>query len=848
MTNSALKSLLERKFFPYVSKPMRYTGAELNMIRKDPASVLLHGVLCFPDLYDIGMSHFGIQILYNIINSMPQWALSRCFHPWGDAEKLMRELGIPLYTLEYTSAVKEADWIGFSVQYELQFTNVLNMLDLAGLPIYSRERVEKEGPLVIAGGPCIANPEPLAEFVDAFVLGDGEETIVALCTILEQEKKAGTSKRQILKILSELPGVYVPSQYEISKQNLYMVPVGSIKVTAAKVTSLLDAFYPEKPLVPLTEVVHSRLSVEVMRGCTRGCRFCSAGYFYRPVRERKPDAICATISKGVAASGWRDVGLLSLSTADYSCLSGLLQIVRALKEKQHLSMALPSTRIDALSEGQLDLLEKVTATSSLTIAPEAGNDRLRRVINKNFTDEEVYQTAEILLSRNVQTLKLYFMIGLPTEQSQDTDSIITMVSRIAGMARAASRRKMVHVAVSPFSPKAHTPFQWEQMEPVSVLEKKGALIKRSLRHLKNVKVSYRDPHITELETIMARGDRSIGDLVHKAWSKGARFDGWDECFDIRRWYDAAEELSLDLIPYLSAIPEDQNLPWSLVSTGIAERFLKEERSCAVREEVTPDCRLGNCTGCGVCRDQLTNRLESNETECSGSTIAVNAKEEGNSHGAFYYRVIYQKGNNLRFLGHLDMVGIFHRAFSIAGIPLAYSQGFNPHPRISFGPPLPFGVAGEREAFDLVTTTPLQEELLRSNQWLPEELRILQYSKLTGKEPSLNSTIKAARYRFQPAMPISSGDLEGRITQLLSAAEIIITVEKKSEIREKNIRPGILELKYYGDGFEALLSLEGGTTCKPSELSGVLYPDLCFSDFLVTRTSCVFIIDDTRVSL
>ncbi|NLP01658.1 MAG: TIGR03960 family B12-binding radical SAM protein [Fibrobacter sp.] len=829
-----LKDIINSRLLPYVSRPLRYTGAELNIIRKDLSEITVHGVICFPDLYDIGMSHNGLQILYHLVNREKNWALSRSFSPWADSEEVMRREGIPLYTLEYMSKVRDADWIGFSLQYELQYTNIVNMIDLAGLEVYSRDRSDGD-PLIIAGGPCAGNPEPLSRFIDAFAIGDGEETVIALCRVLEREKIAGSSREAKLKAISEIPGIYVPSLYSEEKSGKFTVAAGK-RVTAAKVPVLCREYYPLKPLVPLIETVHSRLAVEVMRGCTRGCRFCSAGIYYRPVRERSPGEIYLQIRDGVESTGWRDVGLLSLSTADYTCLSGLLEAATELKEKYHISIALPSTRVDALTKEQFEQLGRVSASSSLTIAPEAGSARLRRVINKDFTDEAIFSTVEKLLSGNVQTLKLYFMIGLPTERDEDIEAIIQMVTKISGMVRARQRRRMIHVSISPFSPKPHTPFCREKMEDTGSLGRKGAHIKAVLRKLRNVKVSYRNPQVTMLETVMARGDRRVSDLIFQAWRKGARFDGWDECFDIQRWIDAASELNIDLNTYLDEIPEKQELPWSVVSTGVSESYLMEERRRALLEMPTEDCRTGKCTSCGVCVNGIRREIPDEKSFIlySRSRTSVTQKKETK---LFQYRFLYRKGEQVRYLGHLDMVSVIQRAFLAAGVPVAFSNGFNPHPRMSFGPPLPSGIIGEREAFDTVMTGMLSSDSLIVNKWLPDDLKVIGFRELPEWTPSLNSSISSALYRFTPYQEMEEGDIEERIGQLLSLDTAEVEIKKGGEVRRKDIRPGIIELKSTGGGFEALLSMISTNSCKPSELIKGLFPQMELADFKVIREQC-----------
>jgi radical SAM family uncharacterized protein/radical SAM-linked protein len=860
---SDLRAVLERDVLPFVEKPLRYTGNELNIVRKDLSRVALHGVFCFPDLYDIGMSHLGLQIIYSIVNKEPSWALSRCFHPWTDMEAKMRELRIPLYSLEYLKPLREADWIGFTVQYELHATNILNMLDLAGIPLLSQKRGRAD-PLVIAGGPCMGNPEPLADFLDAVVIGDGEETVVELCRVMEERKRAKAVREETLKALAAVRGVYVPLLYQVKKSFLFTVPdrAGVPPVRAAKVPLLLDRYYPARPLVPIVDVVHHRLAVEVMRGCTRGCRFCSAGMYYRPVRERSAAALGREVESGIAATGWRDVGLLSLSTADYSALPSLLTAAASTGRRCRTSFSLPSTRIDALSAEQFDRLASISTVSSLTIAPEAGSERLRRVINKEFSDEAVFAAVRTLLGRGVQTIKLYFMTGLPGENDDDRAAIVRLVERIAGMARAASHRRRIHVSLSPFSPKPHTPFQWEAMPSTDSLDCRNKAVKSGLSGLGNVKVSYRDGAMTLLETVIARGDRAVGTVIYHAWKKGARFDGWDDRFDYGRWAEAAQEASVDFARYTGEIPESQELPWSVIDIGVSKEFLLRERECSRAGVATGDCRNGTCAGCGVCDAEVKPRVAGTagvQTDhavlyAGSPEIDTVAGAQVPSRKACLYRFIFSKGTAVRFLGHLDMAAVFHRALMAAGFELVFSQGFEPRPKVSFGPPLPFGVCGEAEGFDIAVLSPIAGDPLRVNAFLPPDLRVLSMRSLAAAGPSLSASIIAGQYRFTPAAPAFKLDTSAArkaVDGALKAHSLPITVLKNGATLTKDIRPLILELRLEEGGapvLEAGLSLASGATCRPSELLSVLFPERNFFDFLAARSACLVRKDGRLVGL
>jgi radical SAM family uncharacterized protein len=570
-----------------VEKPARYTGGELNAVIKNPDKVKVHFAFAFPDLYEIGMSFTGMQIIYNILNQHEEFYCERAFAPAKDMEKLMREEGISLFSIETNTPLEDFDMIGFTLQYELSYTNILNMIDLAGLPIRSKERTA-DMPVIIAGGPCAFNPEPLAPFIDLFLVGDGEDSVVALCELYAN----ADDKMDFLEKAAKLEGVYVPSVYD---ETPYQVRKSLIR-------NLDKQPYPEKPIVPYIESIHDRAVIETFRGCTRGCRFCQAGMIYRPVRERRPQTIKKLAISQLKNTGHEELSLLSLSTSDYSKFEPLVTDLMSICGDEHVSLSLPSLRLDSFSFKVLQEIQKVRK-SGLTFAPEAGTQRLRDVVNKSITDEDIYSAVRQAISLGWNQIKLYFMIGLPTETEEDLDGIAQITKNILAINEEIYGRKNsrfnVTISVSNFVPKPHTPFQWVAQNTVEQFNEKHNYLSNILPK-RNVKYQYHDSFESILEGIFARGDRRVADLLETAWRKGCLFDGWSEHFNKSAWRESIEETGIAAEEYCHRERDyEEPLPWDMIDSRVSKKFLINEAQKALACQPTADCRRG-CTGCGIC--------------------------------------------------------------------------------------------------------------------------------------------------------------------------------------------------------------------------------------------------------
>jgi radical SAM family uncharacterized protein/radical SAM-linked protein len=725
---------------PLVRKPGRYIGGELHAARPDYAAVDLAFALIFPDLYEIGMSHQGLQILYHILNREPGLAAERCFCPDTDMEEQLRRRQLPLFSLESRRPLAEFDVLGITLPYELCFSNILTILDLAGIPLRAAERGEA-APLVIGGGSCSMNPEPVADFFDAIVLGDGEEVILEIAAALRAAKQEKLSRSEKLHRLAAIEGVYVPAFFAPQYEGGQLAAVLPLKPGYNTVRRRIVAQLPppellERPLVPIVKPVHDRLGVEIARGCTRGCRFCQAGMIYRPVRERTVEQAMRIAEQGIENSGFGELALLSLSTGDYSCLPELLLKLMDRFAEERVSISLPSMRVGTLTPEVIQQIRRVRKTG-FTVAPEAGTDRLREVINKGITEADLLAGCRDAFSAGWSVLKFYFMLGLPTETLEDVDAIVDLAMRARREAQ--GRKADINVAVSTFVPKPHTPFQWCAQ---ITMDESRERIHRLMRKLppKGYKLKWHDPEQSLMEGVFSRGDRRLSRLLEEAWRAGARLDSWNDHFSLDLWRQAADRAGIVLESYLRQRGREEVLPWDHLSSGVDRGFLEREYERATERKYTPDCRKQGCQGCGLCDFKTVMPVVNTPKPTAEKTappLSSTEREKQSQPAVFRYRAEYSRLGDGRFIGHLEILNLVFRALQRAGLPALFSQGFNPTPRVTFSPALPVGVESEMEFFEVDLAEPVRrpaEVMAELNRQLPGFMAVTAFAPAKKKAP------------------------------------------------------------------------------------------------------------------
>jgi radical SAM family uncharacterized protein/radical SAM-linked protein len=721
-------------FLNRVSQPGRYIGGEAGSVRKKNPALTM--ALAFPEIYELAMSHQGLKVLYDLLARRPDVAGERVFAPYSDLMDIMDSQGLAPWSLESGRPLDKFDVIGFSLPYELLYTNMLHMLRLAAIPLRRRQR-SPDHPLILAGGPCMANPEPIADFLDLAYVGEAENHLDEFLDLLITAKQEKWPRSRLYRQAGLLPYIYAPalSRPYYAQDGRFLglssaaapddIIASPATVKRSIVPDLNAVPLPQTHIVPALSPVHDRLGLEIARGCSRGCRFCQAGYIYRPVRERAPLPLYQAALDGIAASGMEELALLSLSSGDYSCIDGLAQSLMDALAADKVSLSLPSLRVDSLSPKLMEQIKRVRKTG-FTLAPEAGSERLRRLINKNLSQEQILAAAAQAFTLGWQHIKLYFMIGLPGENEEDISAIAHLCALVAGNASSSPKGKpLVNASIGLFVPKAHTPFQWEGQLDLDEAKRRMRLAKTAASH-KRVRIKWNDPEMSVIEGVFSRGDRRLSRVLEAALELGCRFDGWSEHFRLESWLTAMKTAELKIEDYLCPRPLDAPLPWEHIHMGVNREYLLSERRLAYSYEQRPDCRQGICAGCGACdgAEIKVRPVTPGEWAAFTPSPRPTGRETDQSAG-LAYRLLFSKTGPARFMGHLEFINQITTALRRSGLSLAHSQGFHPHPLIRAASALPLGVESLGEELEIILKQafPLEEMPALINRSLPQGLKV-----------------------------------------------------------------------------------------------------------------------------
>lgn len=813
-----------RSLLASVSKPYRIAGGEVGSLVKDWNAVEVRFCLAFPDTYEIGMSNLGLAILYDVINSREGWLAERVFAPWGDVEAELKKRNMPLFSLESQRPLGDFDVVGVTLPYELTYTNILNILDLAGIPLRSKDR-DEHYPLIIAGGPSAFNSEPVAAFFDAVVLGDGEEVIVRIAEEVRRYKCERCPKGELLKQLSGIDGVYIPQFYNQKHIRKAIVP------------DLDAAPFPSKPVVAHA-AVQDRAGIEVQRGCVRGCRFCQAGMVYRPVRQRSPNRVSELCSSQLSGGGHIDLSLLSLSIGDYACLERVLSDIRNEERRAQLNVSLPSLRTESLTQSVLDRLGG-GRSGSFTLAPEAATERMRAFINKGNTDRDLFASAEKVFQNGWSKIKLYFMVGLPGETEEEIDGIVAVANRCLDIGRRYHKRPEVTVSTSTFVSKAHTPFQWSAQITTDESLKIQRYLKKRLRR-PGLYYRWHKAEMSLLEGVLSRGGRELADVIECAYQRGARFDGWDETFDMNRWSEAFETCGIDTSSYLKSRDRKDAFPWDHLYADLKKDFLWREYERAQRGEFTPSCSDGSCQQCGVCDfGEIKNRIYPEDVKQQAAAgisapvhkasaagaacgrLARNTRGDIKSKMTSRLRIRFSKTGRAAFLGHMELMDAIRRTMCRAELPVLYTEGFHPRPKIALSRPLSLGIESLCEFADVTLHSDFVFDTVldRLNEVAPEGIRFTAADAIDDRLPSLDHGIIASRFLVDLGQGI---DPNGAIERFNASEAFSVRIMRRGKGRSADLRDVVTELAMEDGSVVGLWISHRGASVKPTEAIGAIF--------------------------